>query len=153
MSQSSADRNLLLGVLAVQMEFVTCDQLIDAMNVWTQNRTVGIDTIFRKQLLIDEHTQRKLGDLADEHCLGEKTTKVGPMVDAFATVAPVSMKPFEIMDSIEMDTVAPSPPIPTLPFELLPNVVSSQELVRRRFRYELQGFCCLSSSVRSRCVH
>ncbi len=37
--------------------------------------------------------------------------------------------------------------------ELLPNVVSSQELVRRRFRYELQGFCCLSSSVRSRCVH
>ncbi len=37
--------------------------------------------------------------------------------------------------------------------ELLPKVVSSQELVRRRFRYELQGFCCLSSSVRSRCVH
>ena len=37
--------------------------------------------------------------------------------------------------------------------ELLPNVVFSQELIRQRFRYELQGFCCLSSSVRSRCVH
>ena len=52
--------------------------------------------------------------------------------------------PEMIEDSVTGGGIAP---------ELLPNVVSSQELVRRRFRYELQGFCCLSSSVRSRCVH
>jgi hypothetical protein len=30
----SADRNLLLGILALQMDFISRDALIQAMNVW-----------------------------------------------------------------------------------------------------------------------
>jgi hypothetical protein len=39
----SADRNLLFGLLALQMDFVSRDQLIDAMNAWMleKDRTLG----------------------------------------------------------------------------------------------------------------
>lgn len=147
MSQSSADRNLILGVLAVQMEFVTRDQLMDAMNVWAQDRNVGLDTILRDQLLIDENTQRILGDLADEHCLGERKTKVGPMVDAFATVDPVSKKPFETIDSSEMATVAPSEPMPTLPFVMDPFATTAPQRDRNEVQPQ-KAFSAASTASR-----
>ena len=34
MAQSAADRNLLFGILALQMDFITRDALIAAMNAW-----------------------------------------------------------------------------------------------------------------------
>ena len=34
MPAPSADRNLLFGILAVQLDFVSRDALIDAMNAW-----------------------------------------------------------------------------------------------------------------------
>ena len=34
MSQSAADRNLLFGILALQMDFITRDALVAAMNAW-----------------------------------------------------------------------------------------------------------------------
>lgn len=142
MSQSSADRNLILGVLAVQMEFVTGDQLMDAINVWIQNKNVGLDTILRNELLIDEVTQRILGDLADKQCLEEKTQKLEPLVEGYATVAPVSKKPVEAMRSIELDTVAPSPHIPTLPFMGDPLATT----VPKRGRNEVQPPKALSAA-------
>jgi hypothetical protein len=34
MSQAVADRNLLFGIVALQMDFITRDGLIGAMNAW-----------------------------------------------------------------------------------------------------------------------
>lgn len=67
MSQKAADRNLLIGVLAVQMEFVTRDQLIRAMNAWLLDKTLSLDTILWQQSVIDDDTQRLLVGLVDKH--------------------------------------------------------------------------------------
>ena len=45
MSQSSADRNLLFGILAVQMDLVTRDGLIAGMGVWVLNKTRSLSEI------------------------------------------------------------------------------------------------------------
>jgi hypothetical protein len=38
-SQSGADRNLLFGILALQLDFVQRDALIQAMHAWVLDRT------------------------------------------------------------------------------------------------------------------
>ena len=43
MAQSNADRNLLFGILAMQMDFITREQLISAMQAWVfdKSKTLG----------------------------------------------------------------------------------------------------------------
>jgi hypothetical protein len=43
MPTSNTDRNLLFGILALQMDFITKDALIQAINAgfWTKGRRVG----------------------------------------------------------------------------------------------------------------
>ena len=43
MSGPSADRNLLFGILALQLDFIDRNQLIAAMNAWVldKSRTLG----------------------------------------------------------------------------------------------------------------
>src|SRR5438876_943530 len=36
---SSADRNLLFGILALQMDFISRDQLVTAMNAWVLEKS------------------------------------------------------------------------------------------------------------------
>jgi serine/threonine-protein kinase len=59
MPHPAADRNLLFGILAVQMEFVSRDDLIGAMNAWVLDKTKPLGQVLREQ--------SKLGD--DEHAL------------------------------------------------------------------------------------
>src|SRR5919197_7591 len=57
MSQPHADRNLLFGILAVQMDFVTRDQLLAAMNAWVLDKGKPLGDILRAQgaLAADDH--------------------------------------------------------------------------------------------------
>ena len=144
MSQTSVDRNLLIGVLAVQMEFVTRDQLMDAMSVWTLNKTLSLDTILRNQSVINEDTQRLLTSLADKHSANNvvadaasvgfyrSTTgsdagsirhdagRVDQVVDAFATIVPMAKKPGEFREKGNLETAAPFPLLPTVQFDVDP---------------------------------
>jgi serine/threonine-protein kinase len=63
----SADRNLLFGVLALQMDFVTRDQLISGMNAWVLNKTRSLGDILVEQgaLAADEHAL--LDQLVEKH--------------------------------------------------------------------------------------
>ena len=45
MSQSDADRNLLMGILAVQMDFISREQLIAAMNAWAADKRKTLEDI------------------------------------------------------------------------------------------------------------
>ena len=36
----STDRNLLFGILALQMDFISRDTLIEAMNAWVLDKTI-----------------------------------------------------------------------------------------------------------------
>ena len=49
MSRSPADRNLLFGILALQMDFIGRDALVAAMNAWVlaKHRTLG-------EILVDQ---------------------------------------------------------------------------------------------------
>src|SRR6476661_6409090 len=57
MSQPHADRNLLFGILAVQMDFVTRDQLLAGMNAWVLDKGKPLGDILRAQgaLAADDH--------------------------------------------------------------------------------------------------
>src|SRR5438045_7593141 len=46
---ASADRNLLFGVLALQLDFVSRDQLVAAMNAWALEKTKPLSHILRDQ--------------------------------------------------------------------------------------------------------
>jgi serine/threonine-protein kinase len=52
-----ADRNLLFGILAVQMDFITRDQLVEAMNAWVlaKQRPLGDILVERGALGADDH--------------------------------------------------------------------------------------------------
>src|SRR5262245_19878981 len=72
----SADRNLLFGILALQMDFVTRDQLVAAMNAWvlTKSRPLGEILVEQNALpiskrillepLVDQHVKDHAGDPA-----------------------------------------------------------------------------------------
>ena len=57
MSQALADRNLLFGVLAVQMGFITRDQLVAAMNAWTRDKTRPVGEVLRAQKVVSAEEQ------------------------------------------------------------------------------------------------
>jgi hypothetical protein len=72
----NSDRNLLFGILAVQMDFISRDALIDALRDWTtqKDKPLGQILVERGELsssrrdllepLVDEHVRRHEGDPA-----------------------------------------------------------------------------------------
>jgi tetratricopeptide (TPR) repeat protein/tRNA A-37 threonylcarbamoyl transferase component Bud32 len=57
MNDPSADRNLLFGILALQMDFIRRDDLIAAMNAWVLDKAKPLGQILREmnKLAEDEH--------------------------------------------------------------------------------------------------
>src|SRR5437588_5871162 len=63
----SADRNLLFGILAVQMNFVGRDALIAAMHAWVLERSKPLGQILVEQRALSPSRQSLLEQLVDEH--------------------------------------------------------------------------------------
>jgi hypothetical protein len=64
---SHADRNLLFGILAVQMNFVGRDALIAAMHAWVLERSKPLGRILVEQQALSPSRQFLLEQLVDEH--------------------------------------------------------------------------------------
>ncbi len=64
---SSADKNLLVGILALQMDFIHREQLIAAMNAWVLEKSKSLDAILREQGALGEDTQALLQALVEKH--------------------------------------------------------------------------------------
>jgi serine/threonine protein kinase len=64
---SHADRNLLFGILAVQMNFVACDALIAAMHAWVLEKSKPLGQILVEQQALSPTRQSLLEQLVDEH--------------------------------------------------------------------------------------
>ena len=70
----SADRNLLFGILALQMDFISRDQLVGAMNAWVldkarplgqilvEQRALAADEFPLLEALVQKHVQRHSDD-------------------------------------------------------------------------------------------
>ena len=64
---SHADRNLLFGILAVQMNFVGRDALIAAMHAWVLERSQPLGRILVEQQALSPARHDLLEQLVDEH--------------------------------------------------------------------------------------
>jgi serine/threonine-protein kinase len=64
---SHADRNLLFGILAVQMNFVARDALIAAMHAWVLEKSKPLGRILVEQQALSPSRQCLLEQLVDEH--------------------------------------------------------------------------------------
>ena len=67
MSQANADRNLLFGILALQMDFITKDQLVGAMHTWVLDKAQPLGRILLKQGVLAEDTHALLEALVQKH--------------------------------------------------------------------------------------
>jgi WD40 repeat protein/serine/threonine protein kinase len=64
---NQSDRNLLFGILAVQMNFVTRDALIAAMHAWVLEKSKPLGQILVEQQALSVTRQSLLEQLVDEH--------------------------------------------------------------------------------------
>jgi serine/threonine-protein kinase len=68
-TRATTDLNLLFGILAVQMDFVTRDQLIAAMSAWVLDKATPLGQILREQRALDEDEHALLEALVRKHLL------------------------------------------------------------------------------------
>jgi tetratricopeptide (TPR) repeat protein len=66
-SSSAAGRNLLFGLLALQNNFITLDQLVAAVNAWVRDKTKALGRILVEQGALQESRHTLLDALVQEH--------------------------------------------------------------------------------------
>jgi serine/threonine-protein kinase len=62
---TGSDRNLLIGILALQMDFVNRDQLIAAMNAWVLDKGRALDQILHEQGVLADSDRLLLKTMVD----------------------------------------------------------------------------------------
>ena len=67
MSMASSDRNLLFGILAIQMDFISRDALIAAMNAWVLDKMKSLGEILVAQQALAPKRLALLESLVEEH--------------------------------------------------------------------------------------
>jgi hypothetical protein len=63
----TVDENVLLGILALQMDFVTREQFIVAMLAWVKDKSRSLGQIFRDQGVLLKDTTELLSALVAKH--------------------------------------------------------------------------------------
>lgn len=63
----SADRNLLFGILALQMDFINREQLVAAMNAWVVQKATPIGELLLLQQALDRDKHALLQALVETH--------------------------------------------------------------------------------------
>jgi len=67
MSGAAADRNLLLGIIALQMDFIARDALVAAMHAWVLHKAAPLSQILQDQGALCASRRSLLDALVDEH--------------------------------------------------------------------------------------
>ena len=67
MNGSSSDRNLLLGIVALQMDFISRDALIKAMHDWTLAKASSLSDILVENGSLDPADRAVLESLVERH--------------------------------------------------------------------------------------
>jgi tRNA A-37 threonylcarbamoyl transferase component Bud32 len=88
MAQPASDRNLLFGILALQLDFITRDQLVAAMQAWVFDKAQTLGQILRQQELLAEDTNALLEALMQKHLAqhGNDTEKSLAVVSSIKSV-------------------------------------------------------------------
>src|SRR6266536_2643278 len=67
MPKAINDRNHLYGILAQQMDFISRDALINAMNAWVQRKATPLGQILLEQKALTRDTHALLEALVNKH--------------------------------------------------------------------------------------
>jgi serine/threonine-protein kinase len=67
MAQPHADRNLLFGILALQLDFISRDQLVVGMNAWVLDKHKPLGQVLVEQHTLKADTRAALELLVDKH--------------------------------------------------------------------------------------
>jgi eukaryotic-like serine/threonine-protein kinase len=67
MNGASSDRNLLLGIVALQMDFISRDELIAAMHAWTLDKALSLSEILIRNGILDPADRSALENLIERH--------------------------------------------------------------------------------------
>ena len=67
MNRGTTDRNLLVGILALQMDFIDRDQLVSGMNAWVIDKSACLEDVLRDQGVIDDSTRDLVFALVNRH--------------------------------------------------------------------------------------
>ena len=67
MNEGNSDRNLLIGILALQLDFIGRDQLVEAMHAWVLDKSQSLDNILLRQKAIDAETRELILALVRKH--------------------------------------------------------------------------------------
>jgi serine/threonine-protein kinase len=113
----SADRNLVLGLLALQMDFVTREQLLDAMAAWMLDKHTPLGEILCRRGALTEGERDVLDQVMQQH--------IERHGDAQASLAAMDLEPTvrrqledlgdtDVQDSLASTVV--SDPLATLPY-------------------------------------
>jgi serine/threonine-protein kinase len=65
--KNTADYNLLFGILALQMDFISREQLVAAMNAWVLEKSTSLGVILLRQEALDKDEQQLLEALVAKH--------------------------------------------------------------------------------------
>jgi len=67
MNAPTADRNLLFGILALQMDFIDREQLAQVMNAWVLEKSKGLGQLLHDRGDLTDQQRDLLETLVDEH--------------------------------------------------------------------------------------
>src|SRR4051794_25922866 len=88
MAKADVDRNLLFGILAVQMDFITRDALIAAMNAWVLDKQKPLAQVLVEQGALSATRRILLDGLIAEH-LAQHDNDPAKSLIAISTVGSV----------------------------------------------------------------
>ena len=67
MSKNASDRNLLVGILALQLDFISQQELIAAMQAWVLDKSSKLEAVLLRQNAIDEDKRDFLVAIVEKH--------------------------------------------------------------------------------------
>src|SRR6516164_6046485 len=67
MTQTASDRNLLFGIIALQMDFITRDAIVAAMHAWVLEKSKPLGQILVEQGALAEDERQLLEPLVRKH--------------------------------------------------------------------------------------
>ncbi len=137
--QARADRNLLYGILALQMDFINRDALIGAMHAWVLEKTKPLGAILREQGALTEEVHALLETLVRKHLerhgqdVRESLAAVPPNAALAADLA--NLPDPQIQASVvSMQSQAPGPIVPRLGGAAAP-----EQAIPASLRYRILG--------------
>src|SRR5262245_40932330 len=107
MSQHAADRNLLFGIIALQMDFISRDALIAAMGAWLLEKEKSLGEILTERGALAEDDRRLLEPLVRKHLerhggdVGRSLAALGPVGWAPHELASIAGSGSDLTDSID----------------------------------------------------